>query len=158
MKRAVYEWSALFAATMALVCAVWWGTSTYFHAADLKLLLFGGEVVDFASNRGAIIFCHPLAELETLDVADAANYKPSDFGPKATMHGFRLPGLNFYYLSRPYFTGGSDTGWRLRISLLLVSALFAIVSAFCFWQLRQTRQVSPSSTNPSPELAGSRPN
>ena len=79
MKRAVYEWSALFAATMALVCAVWWGTSTYSHATDLKLLLFGGEVAGFAVNRGSIVFCRPLADLEALDVADAANRKPGDF-------------------------------------------------------------------------------
>jgi hypothetical protein len=131
MKRAIFEWTGLFASVLAIMGLVYWGISIISHVADFKLSFFQGSAarIDISTANGTIVLCDHLNNLEIIESTEKSiPYVPA---PTKVYH-FTLPGFRFYYLT---FNGESPI-WSVKFSLLIPIALMFALGGFCIWRYR----------------------
>lgn len=164
MKRAIYEWTAIFAAMLATASLGAWVFSCFSDAADVDADLVLGEPGAWFLPRASMARGH-LEFFSDAEHRDFVLYPPLQFRnglpPVATQHtlfswpyyarvqeasgsayGVRLsaPGMTFAYCDVVEFSGDPIFVWQVRTSLLWVFALASALTILATWRYRVARR------------------
>ena len=93
MKRAFFEWGAIVASTLALLCFAYWATSISSDAADFDLS-FGYRIMAVSAADGAIVLCDHPGNLEMAELIEKAIPFNPPLIPTRSWE-WDLPGLRF---------------------------------------------------------------
>ena len=119
IKRAVFEWTGIVAATVSLIGFCCWVASVRGWLPDTRLA-FQWWPIEVSVSHGAVTFFRTTENLELM--APLAHF------------GFRLPGFEYQLVK----LAGPRTVWIVRSSLLIPALIAMIVAVACIWLGRRT--------------------
>ena len=132
MRRAIYEWGAIFSATASLACFVYWALSLATDVGDSRLYLpfgrFQATQVTFADGAIAV-GDHPNSELVIAMIVDqgmAVLPRPQN------THRIVVPGFSY----RALVHADGTMVWTTSVSLLLPALLLLAIAAVCIYRYR----------------------
>jgi hypothetical protein len=133
MKRAIFEWGAIFGVTLSLLLFGYWLFSLRSRAADFELTWWLGESgLKAAASDGTLMLSNPGTAWETIEVIEVGMF----ITPAPTARSYlALPGLRTGYMK---FADGS-IDWYLHISLLAPLTLVVLLTLLCAWQFWRIR-------------------
>jgi hypothetical protein len=134
MRRAIYEWSALFSIFFAVTCVAYWSVSISSKIGDFKLSIGHNYLrMDFLATKGSLTICSDIYNLST--ISEHERGIPLTPAPTGSAH-CTLPGFKFYRLA----FGSDPSVWVIRVNFLLLFGILSAISALCIWRYRRLRK------------------
>jgi hypothetical protein len=147
MKRAVYEWGAILASSLAVLCPVYWVVS------------IGGVVGGFGWNVGNRTQISAIGGTITMcnDYKNWIGQIEQGIGSfKFKRHSATMPGIRFRWVKLDDSMGFEEAPipvWSVEFSLLIPMIFLALIAGVCLRRYRRIRAAIAAAGSPRPTVA-----
>ena len=133
MRRAIFEWGAIFGLALSVLLFGYWLFSIRSRAADFELTWWiGDRGLQASASGGTLMLSNPGTTWETIEVIEIGMFiTPTPTGRTY----FAMSGLRMGYMTFP--DGSID--WYLHFTLLIPAVLLMAAGMICgwmYWRLR----------------------